>query len=272
MRIDWEETAFALERLGVVLSVDEPGLAGRLDRRKNPLADYKSAFSNQTLLHALTLIKAELIEEIKNEMQGSKLTRRLLDGVDGQPIEEKRRAVWQEVPKPKLAELERDTVRAIVLGEESEPILLQIIEKADGDVSLTVRLNHPLYIMAHSGARPHPVPPDKEFHVFPSEALLAKNERAQYSKYGPKLFDLREVPWREKEGPHTYIEQYRNKKGVWLSKRRRTRLKLLTRNPLPAGPLGGHPFLRNAWYRVIARYRYRTMELITKRMQGRGLI
>lgn len=270
-RTDIEELKNGLEQLRVVLSVSDPHLAGKIDFRRNILADYTAAFSAEFLTtQILNLIAVELQEEILKEMRKDRRTARLADGIANQPIQEKRRGTWRTVPKPEVEGLVGSQFRTPLFGDESSPIRIEVFAEGDQAV-LTVQLQDPLYIIMHSGARPHNVPPINQFHVFPTRELIARRPEAEYSKYGPHFFRLRSVPWREKNGPRTERTYEQDRRGRWRLRLRPVALKRVMRE-LPSPGFGPRvPFITLAWRRVITRNRRRTQETITRRLQGRGL-
>lgn len=275
LRQDVEEVKNAVEVLNVVANVERPGLSGKINFNKNILADYTAAFSADFLQqNVLTLIVDELLEEILIEMRKDRRTARLADGLQGKIISEKRSGVWAKVPRPKIQVLKGQGSRTPIFGGEKSPIRIESFVQ-NGQVTLTVQLQSALYIVMHSGARPHNVPPINVFHVFPTKELLTQfagqYPNAKYSKYGKDFFNLRSVPWRAKGGPRTSVEFERDAKGNWRRRLRPVRLKGITKMiPSPGfGP--AVPFVTVAWRRVIRRNRDRTMATITRRIAGRGM-
>lgn len=272
VRFQMDQIAEALERLGVVLSVSDRDLESKISFRPNILGAYSTALSNRFLMeNVLELMRQELIDEILKEMRLDKRTKRLADGISGEEIQEKRGGNWKDVPKPSVSNQTR-VVRSRTISGSGSPITLEILDRGEGEFALVVQLNHPLYIVMHSGARPHMVPPRNHIHVFPSRELIAQDARAALSRYGPKFFDLRPVPWRDKNSPRYYQERYRSTyTDRWLYKWRAKPLKLFTRDPIPGAAIAKNLFLQRAWRRVIARARRRLPQTITARMRGRGI-
>ena len=270
-RFDIEEIKSALETTQTVLSVDTPTLAGKLDFRKNLLDDYTAAFSARFISDQfIQLLASELFEEILKEMRKKKSTSRLADGLEGQAIAEKRRGLWKRVPKPRLETFKQEGFRTPIFGDENSPIRMEVFTEGEDSITFAVALQHPLYIIMHSGARPHNVPPQDQYHVFPTKELIAQTPDAAYSKYGPDFFTLRSVPWRAKDGPRTDETRERDRHGKWRTRLRPVRLKWLT-TLLPAGNLEGHPFLGLAFRRVVERNKDRLPKTITERIRQRGI-
>lgn len=273
-RQDIEELKNALEQLQVVANVDTPVLAGKIDFRKNILADYTAAFSSDFLdSGVLALIAHELEDEILLEMRKDRRTARLADGLEGKLIGEKRRGVWKQIPKARVETRFGEGFRTPLVGSQEAPIRIEIFPNPDHDgVTLTVQLQSPLYIVMHSGTRPHDVPPIGQYHVFPTQELIARRPEAAYSKYGPQFFNLRSVPWRDAGGPRTEVSYEQDAQGHGRRRMRPVRLKGLTTHLPSPGFEPGVPFVTISWRRVIRRNRNRTQQTITRRMLGRNII
>jgi hypothetical protein len=233
----------------------------RFSTRGNPLADYTAAFSPEFLIESfLEEVRSELLEEIRVDMLKDPRTASLANGIGGKQISEKRGGNWKKVPEPGANKFKRVTRRSVGKGRASEPIRLEILQVNEQEVKLTVRLDHPLYVVMHFGSRPHSIPPVGGIHVFPTKEYT--------DVHGPSttpynITKLKSIPWQNPQD-----------KSVPFKK--------VLKGPIPptlrSGPNFGRtgstgfqppiPFVQRPWRRVIGRKRSQLARLITKKMKA----
>jgi hypothetical protein len=247
-----------LERLKVV--VKAAGM--NISHRQNILGRYTRVLEPEFLAETVVAkIEAELMAEIEKEMLSDPRTAILVQGKDGRQIQEKRKGQFKKVPK-----LDDGSHR-------NSPVKIDIKKDRDGEVRMTVKLNHPLYIVMHSGTRPHSIRPVGGMHVFPTaEAVAAGVAKSTggagggfHSEFTPyDLQKLKSIPWWGKVDG------------------KRVRFKIAYPAPIPAYPRSGpefgragntgfgapHPFIAVSWRRVTRRLRDRYQRILTNKMKS----
>jgi hypothetical protein len=256
IRLSRQRVGSELERLKVVAKA----VGIDINFRKNPLARYTRVLEPEFLIpNVVDKIKAELLAEIEKEMLSDPRTAILVQGKNGSQIYEKRRGRKKIVPR--LDDGSR----------KNSPVRVYTAVDTNKEIRLIVKLNHPLYVVMHSGTRPHSIIPTGGVHVFPTmEAIRAGKASGalphdELTPYG--LQRLRNIPWSGKGDDG-----------------KRVRYKIAYPAPIPAFPISGpsfgrtgdtgysepKPFVQIAWRRVTRRLRDRYKRILTQQMRSGG--
>ena len=230
-----------------------------IDFRRNILGDYSAAFDPEHLQDAfLEQIRTQLLQEIIDEMKKDPRTARLADGVRGAQISEKRGGNWRKVPRPRI-QTTKTKSKSVAKGRA--PIQINIYQVGENEARLSVRLTDPLYIIMHSGSRPHFIPPVGRMHVFPTSEAIARYGPYKESRYN--LTRLEAIPWydpQNKTVPFKKVSLKPIPPTAGYGKRHGRTGDTGFRHP--------KPFVTEPWRRVIRRNKRRLKKVITQRMRG----